>query len=85
MSDEDDDVTYSSNENYLNYNALLVKKEDYEEGGGEGADDRRQLYLEPGDYSYPFRIALPDNLPSSFEHTTGHVRYLISVTIDIPM
>ena len=42
------------------------------------------LYLEAGDYSYPFDIVLPPNLPTSFEHTVGQVRYSLYGTIDIP-
>ena len=42
------------------------------------------LYLEAGDYSYPFQIMLPPNLPTSFEHEYGQIRYSISATIDIP-
>jgi hypothetical protein len=42
------------------------------------------LYLECGDYSYPFQIVLPPNLPTSFEHMYGRVRYSIYGTIDIP-
>ena len=38
----------------------------------EGSHD---LYLEPGDLSYPFQVNLPSNLPTSFEHDHAHVRY----------
>ena len=41
-------------------------------------------YLEAGDYSYPFQVMLPPNLPTSFEHEYGQIRYSISATIDIP-
>ena len=36
----------------------------------------QDLYLEVGDYSYPFQIVLPPNLPTSFEHFFGRTRYL---------
>ena len=42
------------------------------------------LYLDIGEYSYPFEIILPKNLPTSFEHNFGQVRYNINGTIDIP-
>ena len=42
------------------------------------------LYLEVGDYSYPFQFILPINLPSSFEHFIGKTRYTVEGTIDIP-
>lgn len=42
------------------------------------------LYLEAGNVSYPFQYLLPYNLPTSFEHDVGRVRYEIDATIDIP-
>lgn len=65
---------YSATENYLSFNVVFVAKQ-------ASAGD---LYLEPGDYSYPFNIVLPPNLPTSFEHIYGRVRYSIYGTIDIP-
>ena len=42
------------------------------------------MLIEVGDYTYPFQVLLPPNLPSSFEHEFGQIRYSISATIDIP-
>jgi len=42
------------------------------------------LYLEVGDYTYPFRFDLPQNLPTSFEQMYGQIRYSVNSTIDIP-
>lgn len=64
---------YSAEEQYLNANIIFLSKQ-----------PNSDLYLEPGDYSYPFQIVLPPNLPTSFEHTYGQVRYSINGTIDIP-
>jgi hypothetical protein len=47
----------------------------------EGSSD---LYLEAGEYNYPFQVVLPPNLPSSFEHYFGKIRYTVKGTIDIP-
>ena len=44
----------------------------------------QDLYLEAGDYSFPFSFTLPPNLPSSFEVWHGHIRYRITATIDVP-
>ena len=44
----------------------------------------RDLFLEVGDYSYPFEISLPPDLPASFEHQFGQIRYSITATINIP-
>jgi hypothetical protein len=45
---------------------------------------QQELYLETGDYSYPFQVLLPANLPTSFENSNGHIRYSIRATVDIP-
>jgi len=42
------------------------------------------LYLEAGNHSLPFNVILPPQLPTSFEHQFGKVRYSIQATIDIP-
>lgn len=42
------------------------------------------LYLETGEQIYPFKIILPANLPTSFEHRIGKIRYTIKACIDIP-
>ena len=65
--------SYSSNESYLNFDCVFVTKE-----------SKSDLYLEPGDYSYPFDVVIPDNAPTSFEHVFGNVRYSVYCTIDIP-
>lgn len=41
-------------------------------------------YLDSEEYSFPFEYKLPDNLPSSFEHMNGNVRYKIQGIIEIP-
>ena len=40
--------------------------------------------LPEGDYVYPFQFKLPLGLPTSFEGTYGHIRYLVKATIDRP-
>jgi hypothetical protein len=44
----------------------------------------QDCYLEMGEISYPFKIMLPPNLPTSIEKTTGQIRYSLNGTIDIP-
>ncbi|CAF0905004.1 unnamed protein product [Brachionus calyciflorus] len=64
--------TYSAYENYIESCLFfLVKQND-------------ELYIEAGYYSYPFNILLPSNLPTSFEHRIGNIRYSLVATIDIP-
>jgi hypothetical protein len=67
-------VTYSAHETYLSFKSLLVTKQPHED----------ELYLEPGDMTFPFNIVLPPNIPTSYEHQYGKVRYSIQATIDIP-
>jgi sporulation-control protein spo0M len=65
---------YKANENYIDLNVVLLAK--------KLNDD---VYLEPGqDYTYPFNVNLPVNLPMSFEHKVGQIRYSINGTINIP-
>ncbi|KAK7866141.1 hypothetical protein R5R35_004789 [Gryllus longicercus] len=47
-------------------------------GGGN------EVFIEPGEHSYPFMTYLPPNLPSSFEGEFGHVRYTVKATLDRP-
>lgn len=47
-------------------------------------DDDDEFYIEPGEYSYNFRIVLPSNLPTSFEHKNAVIRYVVEAKIDLP-
>ena len=42
------------------------------------------LYLEVGEYVYPFQMVLPMNIPNSFMHCFGETRYSINGTVNIP-
>lgn len=69
-SDNYSTTHYSEHEKYLNLNKILV--------GRPGGN----LYLEEGEHSYPFEFHLPENLPSSFEHHIGQIRYSIRGIIE---
>lgn len=43
-----------------------------------------ELDVRSGTYSYNFSCHLPDNLPTSFEHSIGHIRYAVTVKLDRP-
>jgi len=64
---------YKNNETYINFSVVFLAKQ-YD----------NDLYLECGDYSYPFQIQLPPNLPPSFQHKIGKIRYYAKGTIEIP-
>ncbi|XP_061172553.1 arrestin domain-containing protein 3-like [Saccostrea echinata] len=68
-------VTYSATEYYFN-NVMSVF--------GKGLSGGDEYSLPPGQHTFPFSFVLPPNLPSSFEGSTGHVRYIIKGTIDRP-
>ena len=64
---------YNGYETYLNVDLVLVAKQ-----------PNLDLVLTPGDYTYPFSIILPSNLPTCFEHVYGRIRYSLNGTINIP-
>ena len=43
---------------------------------------RQQFHM--GEYCYEFSVKLPNDLPTSFEHPYGNIRYYINATIDKP-
>ena len=47
-------------------------------------EPNKDLYLEAGEYSFPFQIPLPNNLSTSFEHENCSIRYSLNGTLDIP-
>ncbi|KAL7295316.1 arrestin domain-containing protein 17-like [Trichogramma pretiosum] len=48
------------------------------------SEDAETTTLEVGNHIYYFSFQLPKNLPCSFEHRTGYVRYTIKAIIDRP-
>ena len=66
-------VMYENVETYMNKQVIFATK-------GEISD----LYIESGETNYPFELQLPNNLPTSFQHQFGRIRYHARGTIDIP-
>ena len=64
---------YSAHDKCFRFSMPFISK--------QGSQD---LFLEPGDYSFPFQIQLPSNLPTSFESSNARIRYSLTSTIDIP-
>ena len=64
---------YSNHETYFNFEIIILIP-----------SDNQELYLEFGEYIYPFEFVLPKNIPTSFEHSIGQTRYTIEGVIDIP-
>ncbi|CAH0718096.1 unnamed protein product, partial [Brenthis ino] len=63
-------INHDSYEEYVNVRRYLV-------GGLSGS-----CKLDRGTYEYPFGFDIPQNCPSSFEGTYGHIRYHIKVIVD---
>ncbi|CAF0705379.1 unnamed protein product [Brachionus calyciflorus] len=49
------------------------------------SDKKKDLFLDPGNYTYKFEIPLPSNLPSSFKNSIGKINYEIEAIIDRPL
>ncbi|XP_046738158.1 arrestin domain-containing protein 2-like [Diprion similis] len=49
-----------------------------------GSANGTPVQLPVGQLVYPFKVQLPINLPSSFEHKHGHIRYTIKAVFDRP-
>ncbi|XP_078045502.1 arrestin domain-containing protein 2-like isoform X2 [Augochlora pura] len=66
--------TYRSSQHYFSQRVeILVPSE-----------PNSRIDLPEGHHQYPFQFQLPTDIPSSFEHTYGHVRYTVKVTVDRP-
>ncbi|XP_042880585.1 arrestin domain-containing protein 3-like [Penaeus japonicus] len=40
--------------------------------------------LQPGTHMFPFRFKVPQRVPSSYESTYGHIRYMVEAMAEIP-
>ncbi|XP_057336058.1 arrestin domain-containing protein 17 [Microplitis mediator] len=69
---EKQEETVTGHEEYFNMQYYLL--------GSSGTE----FELPIGEHFYPFNCALPQNLPSSFEHDYGYIRYTVKATIDRP-
>jgi hypothetical protein len=69
-------VYYHAKDDYLHHNDIVLLTT---------TDENQDLYIEVGEHSYPFQIQLPQDLPTSFEHVHGRIRYSLNGRIDIPM
>jgi hypothetical protein len=66
-------IHYRNYEEYISLNFVF----------GSSLKNGGEFYIEPN-VSYPFQINLPPNLPTSFEHLHGQIRYSLSGHLDIP-
>ncbi|KPA78002.1 hypothetical protein ABB37_06763 [Leptomonas pyrrhocoris] len=63
------------------YKTLLGQQTNHDRPGS--------FHLEPGNYSYPFSILLPTDLPPTYSVQEcdygGHIKYTVKAVVDIPM
>ncbi|KAG6798960.1 arrestin domain-containing protein 17 [Apis mellifera caucasica] len=67
-------VIYSNSEKYFEFKYNIIAKH----------KSNSRMTIPFGYHEYPFNFQLPHNIPSSFEHKYGHVRYTIKVVMDRP-
>lgn len=65
---------YSQRERYFDFQQPLIHRPSDVEG----------LDLPVGRSEYHFTFTLPTNIPCSFEHSVGHIRYTAKAIVDIP-
>ncbi|CAL7934306.1 unnamed protein product [Xylocopa violacea] len=69
-----DCTTYSNHEEYFHLKQYVL--------GSNSSTS--QMNIPVGSHRYPFMFQLPYNIPSSFEHNNGHIRYVVKAVIDRP-
>jgi sporulation-control protein spo0M len=47
-------------------------------------NEKEDLFIEPGDWNYPFEYQLPKNIPSTYHHSIGKIEYFVKAHLDIP-
>ena len=68
----DNSTSYSSHEDYINEEIVLWNTEQIP-----------NRILEPGDHVFPFKFSLTRKLPSSFEGSSGHIRYVVEARVHV--
>ncbi|KAK9309622.1 hypothetical protein QLX08_000835 [Tetragonisca angustula] len=66
--------SYTNSEKYFQFKCNILST--------QGSDSR--LKLPRGYNQYPFSFQVPHNIPCSFEHRIGYVRYTVNAVIDRP-
>ncbi|XP_017878803.1 arrestin domain-containing protein 2-like [Ceratina calcarata] len=67
-------VHYSNREEYFHFKYNVISTD----------NSRSRVTIPSGSNQYPFEFQLPYNIPSSFEHRIGQIRYTVKVVIDRP-
>ncbi|XP_015172980.1 PREDICTED: arrestin domain-containing protein 2-like [Polistes dominula] len=67
-------VSHSATEKYFSIEQSLIRK----------SIEENEVELPVGESVYYFSFQLPINIPCSFEHHIGHIRYTAKAIVDIP-
>ncbi|XP_011267384.3 arrestin domain-containing protein 17 isoform X1 [Camponotus floridanus] len=68
---------FRASEHYFNLTYYLF-------GNTTGSSSDGEVRMPAGFHKYPFTFSLPSNIPCSFEHVNGHIRYTTKAVIDRP-
>ena len=63
---------YKEHEKHFSFKIVLIHAQ------------KSDLFLEVGEFTYPFKVKLPHVLPTSFEHQNARTRYSVQASVDIP-
>ena len=74
--------THKAFEKYFRFEIVILSKSTTT--ANNTSQNSGELYLDVGAHSHPFQIHLPNNLPTSFEHPLGRIRYWCIAKIDMP-
>nr|XP_031842250.1 arrestin domain-containing protein 17-like [Nomia melanderi] len=66
--------SYYNSQEYFQIKGILLKSK----------DEKSKVKITEGYHEYPFEFLLPSNIPSSFEHNIGYVRYTIELVLQRP-
>ena len=66
-------VHYHGNEDYARNTVTFLQKENNED-----------LFIESGDWNYPFEYKLPENIPSTMIYSDGKISYHVEARLEIP-
>ncbi|XP_076175389.1 arrestin domain-containing protein 3 isoform X2 [Ptiloglossa arizonensis] len=73
-NNESQEITYSNFQSYFNFQASILRAN----------SKNSRVHIPVGYQRYTFQFQLPNNIPSSFEHRYGHVRYTVKAVLDRP-
>ncbi|XP_076649562.1 arrestin domain-containing protein 17-like isoform X2 [Halictus rubicundus] len=71
---ETERLTYSASQKYFSVRTDILEPSELDS----------RINIPEGHHQFPFQFQVPSNIPSSFEHEHGHIRYTVKAVIDRP-